>query len=295
MKFSQLYKKCWLFTLAASTLFVSCKKDGNPNKLPSVSPEDFVGLIDGYASSDEIFPAKLIAYWSFDDTENETKSGTAPTQTANDAIVDGGVRGKALSLTGGYLYYATQFEKFKTDSLKSFTISLWVKILNNGSKRTMVFQLARPGIFTGNINFVLNTHSFPASNTDVLKIQPTFTTVGGGTQDNLNNSLSPKIGADKWTHLLLTYDGSSGVFNIWADGVKVGGYPNRGTGNNLFKSNEPSEIIIGSNYNGIPGKEVNADTNYAPMTGQIDEIRVYNMPLPDAHIQALYNLGKANK
>jgi hypothetical protein len=296
MKLSIPYAKiCIVFLACIGGLFTSCKKDGNPNNLPDVSPSDYEGKIDGYTSSDEIFPKNLVAYWSFDTNENETISSTAPSSSQNAAIVDGGVRGKALSLNDGFVYFAHQFAAFKTDSLKSFSISLWTKILNNGSKRTMIFQLARPGIFNGNINFILNTNQNPASNTDVLKIQPTFTTVGGGTQDNLNNALSPKIGMDKWTQIVLTYDGSSGVFNIWADAVKVGGYPNRGVGNNLFKSYEPSEVIIGSNYNGIPGKSVSADANFAPMTGTIDEIRVYNIALPDAHISALFNLGLAGK
>ncbi len=280
----------FLVVLAAS----SCTKNGNPNNLPSVSTAAYDGKIDGYASSNEVFPENQIAYWSFDDTKSELVSGTAPTTSANDAFVTGGVRGKALSLTAGYLYYPAQFQRFKTDSLKSFTISAWVKIQNNGSKRTMLFQLARPGMFTGNINFILNTNAFPATNTN-LQIQPTFTTVGGGTQDNLNNSLYPVSGSDRWTHVLITYDGSSGVFNIWADAIKVGGFPNRGVGNNLFKSWEPSEIIIGSNYNGIPGKSVNTDVNFVPMTGQVDEIRIYNRALPDAYIKALFNLGKAGK
>ncbi|MBL0883166.1 MAG: LamG domain-containing protein [Chitinophagaceae bacterium] len=274
---------------------VSCTKDGNPNNLPPVSTTTYEGTIDGYKSSDEVFPDNLIAYWSFDDTKNELKSATAPTSTANDTYVTGGVRGKAISLNAGYLYYATQFAAFRTTALKSFTISTWVKILNNGSKRTMLFQLARPGIFNGNINFALNTQSFPSSNTTTLRIQPTFSTVGGGTQDNLNNNLSPVIGMDKWTHILLTYETNTGVFDIWADGIKVGGFPNRGVGNNLFNAYEPSEIIIGSNYNGIPGKSVNADVTFAPMTGQIDEIRIYNRALPDAQIKSLFNLGKASK
>ncbi|MEN9598966.1 MAG: hypothetical protein RL596_1277 [Bacteroidota bacterium] len=273
----------------------ACKKNGNPNKLPAVSAADYVGKIDGYNSSDEVYPQNLIAYWSFEDTKNETVSGTAPGSSAGDSYVTDGVKGKALNLSAGYLYYPTQFQKLKTDSFKSFTISTWVKILNNGSKRTMLFQLARPGIFTGNINFALNTQSFPATNTTTLRIQPTFSTVGGGTQDNLNNTLSPIIGMDKWTHILLTYETNTGVFDIWADGIKVGGFPNRGVGNNSFKSYEPSEIIIGSNYNGIPGKTVSADVTFAPMTGQIDEIRIYNRALPDAQIKSLFNLGKANK
>lgn len=273
----------------------SCKKDGNPNHLPGVSPSDYAGKINGYDSSEQIYPKNLVAYWSFDDTQKEQISGNSPAQSANATFATGGVRGKSLSLNSGYLYYPIQFTAFKTDSLKSFTVSLWVKILNNGTKKTMLFQIARPGMFTGNLNFILNTQSYPASNTDVLKIQPNFSTVGGGTQDNLNNVLSPKIGLDKWTHLVLTYDGNTGVFDIWADGVKVGGFPNRGTGNNLFKSYEPSELIIGSNYNGIPGKSVSSDASFAPMSGQIDEIRVYNIALPDAHILALFNLGKAGK
>ena len=278
-----------------AVLGTSCTKDGNPNNLPDVSPEDYAGTIDGYTSSDEIFPEDLVAFWSFDANTNETKTNTAPTTSVGSSLVDGGVRGKALSLNNGFLYYATQFPQFKTDALKSWSISTWIKILNNGSKRTMLFQLARPGMFNGSINFALNTNANPATYTDILRIQPTFSTVGGGTQDNLNNNLSPKIGMDKWTHLVLTYDETSGVFNIWADAVKVGGFPNRGTGNNLFKSYEPNEVIIGANYNGIPGKTVSTDTNFAPMTGQVDELRVYDRVLPDAHIRALFNLGKANK
>lgn len=275
-------------------LAASCTKDGNPNNLPSVSTAAYEGKIDGYSSSNDVFPESLIAYWSFDDTKNELVSGTAPGTSANDSYVAGGVRGKALSLAAGYLYFPTQFQRFKTDSLKSFTISAWIKLQNNGSKKTMLFQLARPGIFNGNINFTLNTNANPATNTNLV-IQPTFTTVGGGTQDNLNTALYPTIGTTKWTHVLLTYDGTSGVFNIWGDGVKVGAFPNRGTGNNLFKSYEPSEIIIGSNYNGIPGKSVSSDVSFAPMTGQIDEVRIYNKSLGDAYIKALYNLGLANK
>lgn len=295
MLFQTSYKKTGILLIAASLFMVSCKKDGNPNKLPAVNPADYAGKVDGYNSSDEVFPENLIAYWSFDDTKNETKSNTAPGSSLNDSYVAGGVKGKALSLNGGFVYYPTLFPQFKTAAFKNFTISVWVKILNNGSKRTMLFQLARPGIFNGNINFALNTNSFPASNTTTLRIQPTFMTVGGGTQDNLNNTRSPVIGMDKWTHIVLTYESSTGVFDIWADGIKIGDYSNRGVGNNLFNAYEPSEVIIGSNYNGIPGKSVNADVSFAPMTGQIDELRIYNRALPDAQVKSLFNLGKANK
>ncbi|MFT3843854.1 MAG: LamG domain-containing protein [Lacibacter sp.] len=282
--------------LLLSTVIVSCKPDGNPNKLPSVNPADYAGKIDGFNSSDEVLPESLIAYWSFDDTKNELKTGTAPGSSAGDTYVTDAVRGKSLNLAAGYVYFPTQFQKFKTDTLKSWSISTWIKIKNNGSKRTMLFQLARPGIFTGNINFALNTNGYPATNDSILRIQPTFMTIGGGTQDNINslNGLD-KVSLNSWVHVILTYEYTTGVFNIWMNGVKVGGYPNRGTGNNLYKSYEPSEVIIGSNYNGIPGKSVSTDVSFAPMTGQVDELRIFNRSLPDAFIKALYNLGKANK
>jgi hypothetical protein len=298
MKFSKSYTNSCIVFLALIVLFVSsCKKDGNPNNLPPVTAGDYAGKIDGYNSSDDIFPQNLIAHWTFDDTKNEIKSGTAPTASANDAFVAGGIRGKALSLNSGYLLFANQFQKFKTDTLQSWSISLWFKVLNNQNtinKRTMVFQLARPGIFNGNINFVLNTNGFPASNTSKLRIQPTFSTVGGGTQDNLNNVLD-NTDLTQWVHIVLTYDFSTGVFNNFMNAVKVGNFPNRGTGNSSFKSYEPSQVIIGSNYNGIPGMSVSSDVSFAPMTGQLDEIRFYNRVLPDAHIKALNNLGKAGK
>lgn len=281
--------------IAAALLAISCKKDGNPNKLPPVSPGDYDGKIDGFTSSDEVYPQRLIAYWSFDDTKNELKTNTAPTLTSNDAIVDGGVKGKALSLTGGYIYFAKQFDAFKTDVLTSWSISVWVKVKNNGSKKTMLLQLAKKdSTVIGNINFILNTQSYPATNDSTLRINPVFRTISGGTQNNDNNLLN-KTNLNDWNHIVLTYDATSGTFNNWLNGVKVGNFPNRGVGNNLFKSHEPNEIIIGSNYNGIPGKVAGSDAAVAPMTGTIDELKIFNIPIGEDVVKAMYKLGVAGK
>lgn len=273
---------------------VSCKKDGNPNNLPPVNPADYEGKIDGFLSSDEVFPNNVVAYWSFDDTKNELKSNTAPFSSLNDSYTTG-VRGKSLNLANGYVYYKQQFNAFKTDQLTNWSLSAWVKLKNNALKRTMLFQLARPGVFNGNINVALNTQSYPATNDSTLRLNPTFLTVGGGTQDNLNSAAGQdKVNLNEWVHIVLTYDYSTGVFNNWINGVKVGNFPNRGVGNNLFKSYEPSEVFFGANYNAA-GMPVSADVAFAPMTGSIDEVRVFNKTLPDAFIRSLYRLGKAGK
>ncbi|MFN3299151.1 MAG: hypothetical protein ACK41Z_03060, partial [Sediminibacterium sp.] len=107
---------------AFSSLMISCKKDGNPNNLPSVSTADYVGKIDGFNSSDEVFPESLVAYWPFDNSKNEVKSNTAPGTSLNDSYIATGVKGQALRLNAGFLYYPTQFNAFKTDAFKSFAI-----------------------------------------------------------------------------------------------------------------------------------------------------------------------------
>ena len=299
MKFSYKNKSYYIGLILSIAIFSSCKKSDNPNDLPDVDSSQYAGKIDGFSSSDEIYSKNLVAYWSFDGNKNEIKTGTAPTSSANDSFLAAGVKGQAISLNAGYLYYGKQFDALKTAALKNFTISEWVQILNNGFKKTMLLQIARPGMFNGSLDFILETNANPANNTDYIQIHPYFATVGGGLQDNINNdgavNLSPKIGANVWVHLIITYDSSAGIFNIWANSVKVGNYPNRGVGNSLFNSFEPSELIMGGNYNLIPGKSVNTDTNFAAMTGSIDEVRIYNTVLPDAYIKALYNLGKAGK
>ncbi|WP_421942650.1 LamG-like jellyroll fold domain-containing protein [Pedobacter sp.] len=295
MKRSKIYKLRYLLALVpVFALFSACEKDGNPNNLPELDPNDYVGTVGGFKTSDEILKDNLVAYFSFDDTYNEKLTNTAPTSKTGDSFVDG-FKGKALNLNAGYLYYATQFAAFKQEAFKSFTISQWIQISNNGSKRTMLTQFARPGMFDGNLDIRLNTNSYPASNIDVLKVGPRFSTVGGGSQDNLNATKTPKIGPGNWVHLVLSYNGLTGRFNVLTNGENIGSYSDRGTGNNLFKSNEPNELIFGANYNLIPGKSVSTNTEYGLMTGKIDEVKIYNAFMPDAVVKAMYDLTIAGK
>lgn len=288
-----------LIATGITMAFTSCSKDGNPNNLPSVSPSDYVGKIEGFDSSAQVQSDHLIAYWSFDGTEAELKTGNKPTSSSNASVVDGGVTGKALELNQGYLYYGVQFPQFDT-SFKSFTISEWVQIQNNGSTPTQTFHLSRPGELWGYIDFLLETGQHPASDTDNLVVHPRFTDQNGGIQDNLNANWlssykSPTIPPGKWTHLVITYDYPSNTFQIWADGMKIGAPDYQNRGQNYFSCKQPNEVIIGGWYNNIPGKELTADTWTTPMTGKIDEIRIYNEALGDADIIALYKLGSAGQ
>jgi hypothetical protein len=290
--------KLFLTLIVGMTINQGCEK-GNPNNLPSVSPSDYVGKIEGFDSSGQVASDQLVAYWGFNGTEAESISGIAPTSTSNDSYVDNGVVGKAVSLDSGYLYYASQIPAFDT-SLKSFTISEWVQLQNNGSTPTMTFSVVNPGELWPDFAFLVETGWNPASDTSDFIVHPSYADVTGGRQDNLNANWtshykSPTVPPGKWTNLVVTYDRASKIFQIWANGVMIGepDYQNRGTF--YFNPIVPNEIIIGGWYNNIPGKEVSADTWTVPMKGKIDEIRVYKSALGAADIIALYKLGLAGK
>lgn len=288
----------FLVIAMSSLLFVSCSDDWRG--LPEVSPSDYEGKIEGFDSSAQVQPDHLIAYWGFNGTEAEVKTGTKPTSSSNASLVDGGVIGQALKLDSGYLYYAHQFPMFDS-SFKSFTISEWVQVQNNGTHNTMSFMLARPGERLGYINFMLETSHYPASDTNALIIHPRYVDANGGTQDNLNawwtgdNFHAPANPPGKWIHLVLTYSFSyegSNAFHIWANGEDIGNYNNRGS---YFACRKPNEVIIGAWYSNIPGKSVAPNALDKPMTGKIDEIRIYDEALGTADIIALYKLGRAGQ
>jgi hypothetical protein len=283
-----------------SLVAISCNKY-NPNHLPSVSPSQFGTKIEGFDSSGEVAQSNLIAYWSFDGNENEAISGVGPTAHVNDTYITG-VRGQGISLNSGYLYYATAIPALGTQ-VHSFTVMAWVQILNNGSTPTSVFQLARPGNLYGNINFLLETGQNPATDTNDLVVHPDYFD-GGGTQDNLNANwapdgagtyLSPTIGANKWIQIGCTFDSASVIWQVWANGKRIGtlSYQQRGTAE--YSPTVPDEVIIGGWYNDIPGKAASTDTWTVPMIGGVDEIRIYNTALGAADIKALYELGVAGK
>ncbi len=289
--------KLFLMLIVGMIIIQGCKK-GNPNNLPSVSPSDFIGKIEGFDSSGQVASDQLVAYWGFNGTEAESISGIAPTSTSNDSYVDNGVVGKAVSLDSGYLYYASQIPAFDT-SLKSFTISEWVQLQNNGSTPTMTFSIANPGQFWPDFAFLIETGQHPASDTSDFIVHPSYADMNGGRQDNLNaiwtsHYKSPTVPPGKWTNLVVTFDQSTKIFQIWANGIMIGepDYQKRGA---AFNPIVPNEIIIGGWYNNIPGKELTSDTWTVPMKGKIDEIRVYKSALGAADIIALYKLGVAGK
>jgi len=284
-------------TFLFSVAFTSCSKDDS-------TPDIQLPPIGGYAASDSVASANLVAYWNFDGNQKEIKSGTAPTSSANASYTDG-VEGQAVKLDSGYLFYNSIPA---LDGMTTFSVSAWVQVQNNGknpgdsvdhSFTSMIFQLTKPNSTFGNINLGLETSWKPASN-DTLVVHGWYTDPANGLQDNRNDPFgNPPVGVvidstNKWINVTMTVDNNNPVnCLIYANGVSIGAYNTRG--NNVYTPMTPSSVIIGGWINNVPGQPHTSDTWPHAFVGNIDQVRVYNKALSSDEISALYQLEKAGR
>lgn len=269
--------------------------------------------IGGYNNSNEVGSANLKAYWSFDGNGTESKTGTAPETSTGVTYNAGGIKGQAATFTNGYLKYPAIAAL--TATLSAYTVSAWVKISNNqtgtpgSGTATTIFSLSRPNEWIGNINLFAETGQALAIN-DSIKIKQGFGSSVSGTQIYENfTKLEPWMVADniitpgkhvagpnkisgRWAQIIATWSGTDNKFIIYSDGAKISSPAFEVRGNNTtLVFNNPSFVYIGAFGN----VATTTDSWNKPMTGSVDEIRVYNKALTAAEIDALYQLEKAGR
>ncbi len=274
-----------------SVVIISCKKKDS-------TPDVVLPPIGGYNTSDEVAATNLVAYWNFDGNQNEIKSSTA--STSSDRVTyASGIKGQAIKLDSGYVFYNSIPA---LDGMTTFSVSAWVQTNNSQAPgfTSMVFQLTKPTSTFGNINLGLETGWKPAGN-DTLVIHGWYTDPNGGLQDNRNDPFgTPAVGvvkdtsANHWVFITMTCDNSNPVnFLIYANGVSIGAYNQRGT--SVYTPQVPSSVVIGGWLNNVAGQPHTSDTWPHAFVGSIDEVRVYNKALSQSDISALYQLELAGR
>jgi hypothetical protein len=275
--------KLGALTLLLSAVFVSCSKT---EELPPIG---------GFNSASDVASSNLVAYWGMEGDGKEAKSGSAPSKSVN-ATFSTGIKGKGLSLATGYLAYD---EIAAIKSLPNATVSVWVNVKNNGSNPSSIFTLTRPNEWAGNINLMAET-GWKKDGNDTLVVKGLVVTKVAGNdswQDSRNEPSKGGVQAAKvagnWAHLVITWDGSTSMFKVYANGVKISNpeWEARGTTGPL-NFTTPSKAVIGA-----WGSNLGATSEawQVPMTGMVDELRVFNKALTDADISALYQLEKAGR
>lgn len=275
----------------------------------SCSDDDKLPDVNGYSSSDEVAADNLLAHWTFNNTNNEEISGTAPAVTSAASFVDG-VKGKALKLTNGYLRYPTIDALSAEDAIPSVTVSAWINITNTVTTATSIFALAQAldvqtDWNTGPLNMYAETGK-PLTKNDTLVLHAAFSTYIEGVRyggDNINDygvrgtDFQTLKGTDRWVHYVMRYNGAESNIDIYADGVRISNNNFRhrtygeGIGLGEISCTTPTIVVIGGWPNGDTGfTNSAAQTWQGKLNGSVDEIRVYNKALTDLEIGSLFAL-----
>ncbi|MBO0952220.1 LamG-like jellyroll fold domain-containing protein [Fibrella forsythiae] len=286
--------------MAGATLVSSCKKDDTAT-LPAIG---------GYNSSNDIATSSLLAHWPFDGSNNERISGTAPSSAVNASFTTGasGQR-QALNLAAGYVAFPTPASLLNPAGLPSFTVSLWVNVKNTkggSGAPSAFFTLARANEWAGSVNLLAETGRYAPTNDtlDVKGLLVQKASDGNASfQDNVNSSQKGgdqtfKAGG-KWSHFVAVYDASTSKITLYGNGKKINNpdYETRMYNGALLGNlalYPVTKVIMGAWGTNLPGGGT-ADSWQVPMTGQLDEVRIYNKALPAGDINSLYQLEAAGR
>lgn len=267
--------------------------------------------IGGFNSADEIGASDLVAYWPLNGNGTETKSNTNPNATQG-ATYGPAIKGDGVTFSNGYLSYP-EIPALSTTT-GSISISAWVKVSNNAPDGHPNFfvSLTRPNEWAGNVNFMAETGWYQADN-DTLVVKGYMQIKNGdGTVNGQDVRNSPKptpedildghVGnanknAGKWAHYVMTWDGPTGVFKVYANGQKISNpkWEVRGGGSALMLNYfTPTFPMLGSVLTVLPGDPV-AESWQRGMDGQMDEVRIWKKAISAADINSLYELEKAGR
>ncbi|WP_198175014.1 LamG-like jellyroll fold domain-containing protein [Spirosoma arboris] len=293
--------------MVMSTMFTACKKSDDVAALPPIG---------GYNTSNDVAASNLKAHWTFDGTNNEAISGTAPSNSSN-ASFGTGVKGQALQLSSGYLVYPTISALSSTSALPSVTVSAWINLANNNKTVSSVFALTQALTAQGDwnqgpINMYVETNAHPATS-DTLQLHGAAHTYLNGNYgvgvDNVNaygtvgTDFQIVKGINKWVHYVMVYNGSASTFDVYANGQPVSNknfqkrtLPDGVTPVGNLTMSTPTQVVIGSMPNSGVGYTNSAVQSWQGLyTGLIDEIRVYNNALSATDIGYLYQLELAGR
>ncbi|MCE7041189.1 LamG domain-containing protein [Dyadobacter sp. CY312] len=243
--------------------------------------------IGGFTGSNEIAASNLIAHFPFDGNYEEIISKTAGVNTGTS--FGNGLKGQAMKgAKNGYVLFDPTAAIL---GLKSFTLTYWV---NNESTTAAggvvgMVGLSQKAGFWGNIETFFEGSGTNASGTFKAHIQNDSTETWVEKKELVNLF-------DSWNHIALSYDAASSTFNLYLNGSKSVTTTVKNYGNLKWKN--PGKMVFGTvQFQTKPSLTTSsAGEPWASyMTGLLDEVRIYNVPLKDTEIDALVKLEARGK
>lgn len=266
---------------AMVTGLTSCYEKFDPESYaPSVS-------IAGYTSSDEIAKTNLVAHFPFDGNYSDVVSNTAGTNTGT--TFANGLKGQAMKgARNGYVLFDPTAAIL---GLKSFTLTYWVNSPSTTAAGGIIglVSLSQKDGFWGNMETFFENGG--SGNDGIFKAH---------IQNDKKDTWVAKEGIvnlyNSWTHLALSYDATSSTFSIYVNGSKTATTTVAQFGD--LKWNNPGKMVFGTvQFQTKPSltSEASAQDWASYLTGLLDEVRIYNVALKDADVDALVKLESRGK
>lgn len=240
--------------------------------------------ISGFTSSSSISPTNLVAYWPFDGTYSESVSGGNGSGVSTSFV--NGFKGQALQ--GALNGFASSDPTNAVKALTSFTLSFWVNTPPPSTGVIGLFSLSKTDGYWGNIEMFVENGSSNANG----KLR---TVLYNGTGDTTFASDGLLNLFDRWVSITLSYDGPTSTYRLYVNGSLVSTITRTGFGNLSVKN--AGKIIFGTpQFMATPSIGCCGPQSWASfLTGQLDEVRIYNKVLSAEEINALVILQGKGK
>jgi len=262
-----------------SVLLSACYKKYDPS---SYQP---AFTVNGYTSVAEIGAGSLVGYWAFNGSYIDSVSNTAGTGV--NTSFTGGFKGQALQ--GSSTGYVISDLPNAVKNLNSFTIDYWLKSPINSSGILAPVVISRTDQFWGALDMFFENGS-TASNGN-LKVH-----FNGQSEVWFTNGFFSNPW-DTWQNVALTYDAASSTFTLYQNGNAVATTSAANLGNLAFPSTATKIIFGTEQFQTSPslGTAGGPQSWASYLTGQLDEVRIYNKALKASDIQALMVLQGKGK
>jgi hypothetical protein len=241
--------------------------------------KSFLVPVNGYSTAAEVAAANLKAYWSFNNNYTETVTNTAGA-AVNPADVSfvTGKKGQAVQVKG--VGYVNTNMQALVSGLSNFTISTWIQqpaSLSGGPTTYMPFSLNQPGYSWTNTKFFMLFESDNASNS--------YGKVGFMDQWYDKGRVWPKMLDGNWQQMVISYDAASGALRIYVNGA-------------LLSESSTSSFLPQTNFGiatsftlGGPDANTHAGNGWMnALSGNLDEVKIFNKVLSADEVMALYAL-----
>lgn len=270
--------KAVLLLFSLSMIINSCTdKDGINGYAPPLT-------LGGYTSSKEIAPTNLVAYWAFDNSLIDSVSGALGANSGT--TFNTGIKKSALQ--GASNKYVLFDPSATIQNLHSFTVSAWVNSPQNTNGIVGLIDLANTGAFWGNLTVFFENGA--TATTGVLKVH-----VNDNGADAWLGNYTINNPWNTWIQVAVTYDEGTSTFKVFVNGSKIATQVAAGFGPLQFQN--ATKMVFGTvQFQTTPSLNGGTSQSWASyLTGQLDEVRIYNKALSESDVNYLNKLEGRGK